>query len=275
MPRFAANLSLMYNEFPFMERFAAAADDGFAGVEFLFPYAWDVQLIRQALERHHLEQVLFNAPAAGFDRAQAAVAYDQGARGTAALTGREDEFRAGIALALQDAAVLQCMRIHVMAGCPQAGTDPVGSRATYVANLQWACALAAQEGVTLLIEPLNGRDVPGYFLQRQAQAHAIVTDVGAANLAVQMDLYHCQIEEGDITRKLERYLPGSGVGHIQIAGVPDRHEPDTGELNYPMLLDLLDSLSYAGWVGCEYRPRRGTTSHATREGLGWMRSTVA
>jgi hydroxypyruvate isomerase len=275
MPRFAANLSLMYTEHPFMERFGAAARDGFAGVEFLFPYAFDVSAIRAQLEHHQLEQVLFNAPPAGFGRAQAASAWERGERGTAALPGRESEFRAGLLLALQDAKDLRCNRLHVMAGCPPAQTDVELSCATFVANLRWAAEQALAYGVSLLIEPLNARDMPGYFLRRQEQAHGIVAEVGAPNLAVQMDLYHCQIEEGDITRKLQRYLGAAAVGHIQIAGAPDRHEPDVGELNYPHLLGLIDRLGYRGWVGCEYRPRRGVVENATRDGLGWMRASVA
>jgi len=275
MLRFAANLSFLYNEYPFEDRFRAAANDGFAGVEFLFPYAFDKQVLRASLQRYALEQVLFNTPPAGFDRAQAAAAWALGERGTAALPGREAEFRAGLELALQDAAVLQCARVHVMAGCPPEQTPPARAHACFVANLRWAADRAAAQGITLLIEPLNGRDVPGYFLQRQAQAHAIVSEAGVSNLAVQMDIYHCQIAEGDVTAKLEKYLPAGSVGHIQIAGVPHRHEPDLGELHYPYLLGRIDALGYCGWIGCEYRPVRADAPHATRDGLGWMPSAMA
>lgn len=257
MPRFAANLSMLYNEHPFLDRFAAAAEDGFEGVEFLFPYAYAPAELAARLAAAGLQQVLFNAPPGDFEA---------GERGIAALPGRQDEFRDGFARALEYAEALQCPRLHVMAGLAPAGVEPERLQETYCANLAWAAAQAGAAGRTVLIEPINGRDMPGYFLQRQDQAHAIVEAVGARSLAVQMDLYHCQIVEGDLETKLRRYLPSGHVGHLQIAGVPARHEPDTGELNYPHLFDLLDTLGYTGWVGCEYRPASGT-----RAGLGWLR----
>jgi hydroxypyruvate isomerase len=254
MPKFAANLSLMFTEVPFIDRFAAAAKARFEAVEFLFPYDHAVDDIAGALRAHGLTNVLFNLPPG----VRAA-----GERGIAAIPGREDAFRDSVALALSYAVALGTPRLHVMAGVLPAGADRGAHRATYVANLAYAAAEAAREGIEVLIEPLNPRDVPGYFLTTQADAHAIREAVGAANLKVQMDLYHCQIVEGDIATRLRRYLPH--VGHIQIAGVPDRHEPDTGELNYPYLFHLLDELGYAGWVGCEYRPANGTVA-----GLAWL-----
>lgn len=274
MPRFAANLSFLYPELPFLERFGAAAADGFAGVEFLFPYAWTAGEIAQALQQAGLQQVLLNAPPGGADLATMASAWDRGERGTACLPGRVAEFRAGISEALRYAQALQCPRIHVMAGLVPQGADVAALHATYVRNLRWAAEQAAPLGCALLIEPINPRDMPGYFMRHQAQAHAVVAEVGAANLQVQMDLYHCQVTEGDVASKLRQYLPTGAVGHIQIASVPERQEPDGGELHYPYLLALLDSLGYAGWVGCEYRPRGGAVPGATRAGLRW-RETVS
>lgn len=269
MPRFAANLSFLYNELPFLERFAAAAADGFAGVEFLFPYAWAPEALAAPLQAAGLQQVLFNAPPAGGDATSMASAWDRGERGTACLPGREAEFQAGITAALRYAAVLQCPRIHVMAGLVPQGADLAALHATYVRNLRWAAQQAALLGCTLLIEPINPRDMPGYFLRHQAQAHAVVAEVGSPHLQVQMDLYHCQVTEGDVASKLRQYLPTGAVGHIQIAGVPARQEPSDGELHFPYLLALLDELGYAGWVGCEYRPRLGAQPGGTRAGLGW------
>ncbi len=256
MPRFAANLSMLYPQHGFVDRFAAAAADGFAAVEYLFPYAHGRAELAAQLQAHGLQQVLFNAPPGDFEA---------GERGIAALAGRQDEFRRGIAQALAYAAALACPRLHVMAGLEAPGVDLAAMRDCYLGNLAWAAQQAAGQGVDILIEPINRRDIPGYFLNRQDQAHAIVHEVGAANLKVQMDLYHCQIVEGDLTAKLRQYLPGGRVGHIQIAGVPLRHEPDLGELNFPALFDELDALGYDGWVGCEYRPRGDTSA-----GLGWL-----
>ena len=272
MPQFAANLSLLYPEHPFLDRFAAAARDGFQAVEFLFPYAYPAAQIRALLDAHGLQLVLFNAPPAGLDAASIASAWDRGERGTAALPGREAECAYGLALALDYAQALGCPRIHLMAGCVPSDAAHAEMQAAYLHNLDHAAQQAAQAGVQVLIEPLNPRDVPGYFLNRQAQAHTLLQAVGAPNLKVQMDLYHCQIVEGDVATKLRQYLPTGGVGHIQIAGVPERNEPDLGELHYPYLLDLIDSLGYTGWVGCEYRPRRGAVAGGTSQGLSWRQN---
>jgi 2-dehydrotetronate isomerase len=257
MPRFAANLSMMYTEVPFMERFGAAASDGFRAVEFLFPYAFDADALAAALARHGLQQVLFNTWPGDFDG---------GERGLASLPGREAEFLGGVDRAIGYASALSCPRVHAMAGLLPAGASRAAHRETYVANLREAARRCAAAGLELLIEPINTRDIPGYFLNTQAEAHAIVAEVGAANLKVQMDLYHCQIVEGDLATKLRQYLPTGRVGHLQIAGVPQRHEPDLGEVNHPYLFALLDELGYDGWIGCEYRPRAGTSA-----GLGWVR----
>jgi hydroxypyruvate isomerase len=257
MPRFAANLSMMYNEHAFLDRFAAAAADGFKGVEFLFPYAFEPQVLAARLQGAGLQQVLFNAPPGDFEG---------GERGIAALPGREAEFRDGFERALQYAEVLQCPCIHVMAALvPDAGAV-ARMRETYLSNLAWAAALAGAAGRRVLIEPINGRDMPGYFLSRQADAHAVIADVGSPHLQVQMDLYHCQIVEGDLEARMRQYLPTGRVGHFQIAGVPARHEPDVGEVNFPHLFGVMDAMGYTGWVGCEYRPAAGTSA-----GLGWLR----
>ena len=256
MPRFAANLTMMYPEHAFLDRFAAAARDGFGAVEFLFPYEFPAARIAAALSQSGLQQVLFNAAQGDF------VA---GERGIAALPGREGEFRAAIDRALEYAAALQCPRLHVMAGLVPAPAARAAMRTRYVANLAWAAERAAAASVDVLIEPINTRDIPGYLLNRQDEAHAIVAEVGAPNLKVQMDLYHCQIVEGDVASKLRSYLPTGKVGHLQIAGVPERHEPDVGELHYPYLFDVIDALGYDGWIGCEYRPAKDTSA-----GLGWL-----
>ena len=265
MPRFAANLSLMYTELPFLARFAAAARDGFRAVEYLFPYAYPAEELAVLLDRHGLEQVLFNAPPGGLLREEMLHAWDSGMRGTLCIPGAEESFRNGVWEALRYAQVLRCPRIHVMSGLIPKGAARYALRSRVLSNLRWAAQAAADVGVEILIEPINHRDMPAYYLETQDQAHTLVQTLAAPNLKVQMDLYHCQITEGDVATKLRRYLPTGRVGHIQIAGVPERHEPDVGELNYPYLFSVLDALEYKGWVGCEYRPR-GTTS----QGLGWM-----
>ena len=265
MPQFAANLTLMYTELAFLQRFAAAAADGFTAVEYLFPYAYPAAELAARLQGNGLQQVLFNAPPAGMDLAAMAAAWDAGERGTAALPGRTAEFRAGVLQALDYAQALACPRIHVMAGVAPPDVAQALLTQQCIDNLRWAAKAAAQCGCEVLIEPINQRDMPGYFLRSQAQAHALLDAVQAPNLKVLMDLYHCQIAEGDVATKLRHYLPSGRIGHIQIAGVPERHEPDRGELHYPYLFDLLDALGYGGWVGCEYRPAAGTSA-----GLAWL-----
>lgn len=259
MPRFAANLSMLYTEHAFLDRFAAAAADGFEAVECLFPYDVAPPAIAQALQAHGLEQVLLNLPPGDWAR---------GERGMACHPGREAEFQASVDTALVYARATGCRRLHALSGLIPAGVSPAQARATLVANLRQAARRVAQEGITLLIEPLNTRDMPGYFLLYQQQAHDLVAEVGEDNLKVQMDFYHCQIMEGDLIRRLQRHV--AGVGHVQIAGVPDRQEPDRGEVAYPAILQALDAAGYTGWIGCEYRPA-GNTS----DGLGWLRPWLA
>ena len=257
MLRFAANLSMLYPQLEFLDRFAAAARDGFKGVEYLFPYAFDAGTLARRLADHGLQQVLFNAPPGD---------WDAGERGLACLPGRQEEFRQGVLRALDYAQVLRSPRVHVMAGIAPAGASRETVRATYTDNLTWAAQQALPHGVQILIEPINLRDMPGYFLNRQDDAHAVVADVGATNLKVQMDLYHLQIVEGDVSMKLRRYLSAGNVGHLQIAGVPQRNEPDVGELNHDYLFDLIEELGFDGWIGCEYRPKADTSA-----GMDWLR----
>jgi hydroxypyruvate isomerase len=255
MPKFAANLSMLFSEHDFIDRFAAAAAAGFSGVEYLFPYAYEAEALRKVLDENSLTQVLFNLFPGD---------WDAGERGLAALPGREAEFRDSVAQAIHYAEVLDCPRLHAMAGLIPEGADVDTYLETYVANLSYAAEELAKVDKTLLIEPINQRDIPGFFLNRQDVAREVLTQVGAANLKVQFDVYHCQIVQGDLTCALEAQFPH--IGHIQIAGVPDRHEPDVGEVNYPWLFERLDVLGYDGWVGCEYRPC-GTTL----DGLAWGR----
>lgn len=256
MPKLAANITMMFNELPFLDRIQAAAQAGFGAVEFLFPYEHTASEIATQLTANGVKNVLFNMPPGD---------WAAGERGIAALLGRDDEFRAGVATAIGYAQALGTPNVHAMAGLPPPGADLGQCRATFVQNLKYAAAQCAPHGINVLIEPINSRDMPGYFLSRQDQAHAIREEVGAPNVKVQMDFYHAQIMEGDIAMTFKKFQPH--IGHIQIAGVPERHEPDTGEVNYGYLFRLLDELGYDGWVGCEYRPARGTV-----EGLGWMKS---
>jgi hydroxypyruvate isomerase len=254
MPRFAANLTMMFTELPFPERFAAAAGAGFRAVEFLFPYERPAAEVASWLERHHLHNVLFNLPPGD---------WAAGERGLAVLPGREAEFRDGLAKGIAYALALGTPRVHMMAGLVPAGADRSQCEARYLANLALAAREVGRHGLDLLIEPINPRDMPGYFLTGQAQAHALRERCGEPNVKVQMDFYHAQIVEGDLETTFRTWLPW--IGHVQIAGVPDRHEPDTGEVNYPYLFERMDQLGYRGWVGCEYRPRG-----QTRDGLGWF-----
>ncbi len=252
MPRFAANLTLLYNEHEFLDRFEAAARDGFKAVEILFPYEFDATEIAERLRANGLEAVLINAPPGD---------WAGGERGLAALPGRETDFRASVEQALSYAKAIACPRIHIMSGMADAST-----RDLWISNLRWAAAQAANVHIALTVEPLNPRDMPGYFLRTQGQALELIEAVGAPNLGLQMDWYHCQITEGDVTTKLRQVHASGRLAHVQLASVPLRQEPIDGELRVEGLLELLDELGYTGWVGCEYRPRAGTSA-----GLGWIR----
>jgi len=255
MPKFAANLSFMFQEVGFLDRFASAAACGFKAVEYLTPYDHPPEIIAQQLNRHGLQQALFNMPPGD---------WAAGERGIAALSGREPEFRDGVEQALVYAKATKCRLLHAMAGVLPAGHDRAEAEWGYLTNLRHAADRLAGEGITLVIEPINTRDIPGYFLNTTSQAMSIIERVGHPNLKLQLDLYHVQIMEGDLAHRI-RALAGC-YPHVQIAGNPGRHEPDIGEINYPYLFDLLDELGYSGWIGCEYRPKG-----ETRAGLGWIR----
>jgi hydroxypyruvate isomerase len=260
MPKFCANLSFLFGELPFLDRFAAAAAAGFRGVEYLFPYAWPAAEIAGCLRDAGLEQVLFNVSAGD---------WAAGERGFACHPGREAEFAASVAQAIDYARTLGCRRLHALAGLRSENSAEAELRATYVANLRAAAEACAPHGIELLIEPINSRvDMPGFWLDTPAQAFALQQEIGRSNLRVQLDLYHAQIMAGDLARLLELHLPA--IGHVQIADNPGRHEPGSGEINYPFLFAHLDRLGYAGWVGCEYQP-----AGETRAGLGWLAAARA
>ena len=250
--RLCANLSMMYNEVGFLDRFEAAAKSGFKGVEFLFPFEHDPAEIRRRLDDNGLEQVLFNAPPGQWDK---------GERGTASLPGRQTEFQDGIKRALDYAAVLGNKLLHVMAGIPT-GVSPVTAATTYAANLAWAAEHATKAGIRLVIEPINHRDMPGFYLNTMAQGAAIAEALGPDRVGLQFDVYHCQVTEGDVTKRMAALMPV--IAHMQIADVPDRHEPGTGEIGWEYVFRQIDSLGYTGWVGCEYRP-----AGETNAGLAW------
>ncbi len=256
MPRFAANLSMLFTEVPFLERFERAAAAGFEAVEFLFPYAWPAAQIRALLDRHRLQLVLHNLPAGD---------WDAGERGIACLPDRVDEFRTGVATALEYARVLGVGQLNCLAGKAPAGVDPALLRATLVANLRHAAAELERAGLKLLVEPINTFDIPGFFVHRTAQALDILDEVGAANAFVQYDIYHAQRMEGELAATLQAHLPR--IAHVQLADNPGRHEPGSGEIHYPFLFAHLDRIGYRGWIGCEYKPAAGTEA-----GLGWLRS---
>jgi hydroxypyruvate isomerase len=254
MPRFAANLSMMFTEVPFLDRFARARAAGFEAVEFLFPYEHQAAEIAGRLKAEGLSQVLFNAPPGD---------WAAGERGVAALPGRAEEFRNGIRRALDYAGVLGCPRLHVMAGLTPAGVPRDTLLATYAVNLAFAAEECAKVGVKPVIEPINHRDIPGFFLNTTDQAAAIIEAIGPERIGMQFDLYHCQITEGDLVKRVEKHLPL--IAHMQVADTPGRHEPGTGEVNWPFVFDRIDALGFRGWIGCEYRPKG-----VTEEGLGWF-----
>jgi hydroxypyruvate isomerase len=259
MPRFAANLSMLFTEVPFLERFGAAAAAGFRGVEFQFPYAHEPAHLAERVAAHGLEAVLFNMPPGD---------WDAGDRGLACDPRRKREFEESVGASIEYARALGCARVHCMAGLrPREGSDAL-VRETYVENVRFAARELRRVGVTLLVEAINTRDVPGYYLTTSRQAFALIDEIAAENVRFQCDLYHLQIMEGDLAHTLETEL--ARIGHVQIADTPGRHEPGTGEINYPFLFDHLDRLGYEGWVGCEYRPLA-----TTEAGLRWMRSGAA
>ncbi|TAJ90617.1 MAG: hydroxypyruvate isomerase family protein [Reyranella sp.] len=253
MPKLAANLSWIYQEVPFLKRFGAAAAHGFKAVEILFPYEAPAAEIAAELKRHKLTQALFNLPPGDAGK---------GERGLAALPGREAEFAAAIDKALDYAQALECRTLHVMSGMIAPGADVKAMHRTFISNLRKICDRTAKMDITVVLEPINRRDIPGYFTNTTDQVKAIIDQVGAPHLRLQLDLYHLQVTEGDLQKRMERLFPITS--HVQIAGNPDRNEPDIGEVNHLYLLDVLDRLGYDGYVGLEYKPK--TTTGA---GLGW------
>ena len=254
MPKFAANLSMQFNEVDFLDRFAAAAAAGFKGVEFLFPYAFSKEELAEKLSANGLEQVLFNMPPGN---------WDAGERGFACLADRVGEFQDGVGTAIEYAKALKCPRLHAMAGLKPAGADEAKLRETYVANLKFAAAETAKAGIMLVIEPINFRDMPGFYLNYSAQALDIMAEIGADNLKLQYDIYHMQRMEGELANTIAANV--AAIGHMQLADTPGRHEPGTGEINYTFLFGAIDAAGYDGWIGCEYVPAAGTEA-----GLGWF-----
>ena len=256
MPRFAANLTMLFNELPFLDRFEAAHDAGFKGVEYLFPYGFEKEALAERLQQFGLTQVLHNLPAGDWDK---------GERGIACHPDRTGEFREGIAMAIDYATALGCPQLNCLVGKVPAGVSTEAAHKTVVENLRLAAGELEAAGLRLLIEPINTFDIPGFFLTRTDQALALIDEVGSSNLRVQYDIYHAQRMEGELGATLTKNI--TRIGHIQLADNPGRGEPGTGEINYPWLFRHIDSLGYAGWIGCEYKPRA-----TTAEGLGWRQA---
>lgn len=255
MPRFAANLTMLYGEHQFLDRFAAAAADGFEGVEYLFPYDFPKEALVERLQQHRLTQVLHNLPAGD---------WAGGERGIACLPDRAAEFREGVARAIDYATALGCGQVNCLSGIAPAGVSADLVRQTFVDNLRYAAGELKKAGIKLLAEAVNTRDIPGFYLNKSTDTEAILAEVGSDNLFIQYDFYHTQVMEGDITNKFKRLK--DRIAHVQIADNPGRNEPGTGEINYGYIFRMLDQEGYSGWVGCEYRPATKTS-----EGLGWLK----
>ena len=256
MPRFAANLTMLFNELSFLDRFEAAANAGFKGVEYLFPYAYDAAALAERLDRLQLVQVLHNLPAGDWEK---------GERGIACHPDRVGEFQDGVGRAIDYARLLGCRQLNCLAGIVPAGADPDVVHRTFVDNLRFAADKLKGAGIRLLVEPVNTRDIPGFYLNRTEQAIGILDEVGSDNLFLQYDIYHAQRMEGELGNTIERHL--ARIAHIQLADNPGRNEPGTGEINYPWLFRHIDRLGYTGWIGCEYKPAADT-----RAGLGWIQA---
>lgn len=256
MPKFAANLTMLFNELDFLDRFQAAADAGFSGVEYLFPYAWPATQLAEKLDGAGLTQVLHNLPAGD---------WAAGERGIACHPERIGEFQDGVGRAIDYARTLGCKQLNCLAGIAPAGVSDEVVHRTFVANLQFAAAKLEDAGIRLLIEPINTFDIPGFYLNRTNQAAAIIDAVGSDNLFIQYDIYHAQRMEGELANTIAKHL--ARIAHIQLADNPGRNEPGTGEINYAWLFKHIDRLGYQGWIGCEYKPAAGT-----KEGLGWIKA---
>ena len=255
MPKFSANLSMLFTERDFLDRFDAAAAAGFKGVEYLGPYDHTPEEVAARLTKNGLSQVFFNVPSGN---------WAGGERGIAVLPDRVEEFRAGVDKAITYARALGCPQVNCLAGIAPAGVDAKTAEDVFVGNLKFAAERLEKAGIRLLVEPINTRDIPGFFLTNTRQALGILDRVGSENLYIQYDIYHMQIMEGNLARTMEANLPR--IAHLQLADNPGRHEPGTGEINYPFLYDFIDGLGYAGWIGAEYKPKAGTEA-----GLGWFR----
>ncbi len=257
MPKFAANLTLLFTEYPFLDRFRHAAAAGFRGVEFLFPYAWPADLLRTHLEQHQLTQVLFNLPPGN---------WDAGERGIACLPGREDEFRRGVAQAIDYAQALKCTRLNCLAGLKPPQVSNQEAQRTLVKNVQYAADQLAPHNITLMLEAINSKvDMPGFFLDTSTKVLETLAQVQRENVRYQYDLYHMQIMEGDLIRTLTQHM--TAIGHIQFADNPGRQEPGTGEIHWQNVFSALDALGYTGWVSAEYRP-----SGKTPDSLAWLKN---
>ncbi len=254
MPNFAANLTMMFQEFEFLDRFEAASNAGFTAVEYLFPYDYDVNQLSDLLKLKNLQQVLHNLPAGD---------WAAGERGIAILPDRIGEFQEGVGRAISYATALGCTQLNVLSGIAVEGIDTDKLNNTFIDNLAFAAEELAKHNIHLVTEAINLRDIPGFFLSGTQQAIDIINTIGSDNLKLQYDIYHMQIMEGDLATTMEKHL--SSIGHIQLADTPGRHEPGTGEINYPFLFDFLDRIGYQGWIGCEYIPSTTTTA-----GLGWF-----
>ena len=258
MPKLAANLTMLYNEVPFLDRFALAARDGFKAVEFLFPYAFKAADIRQRLDANGLQLVLHNLPAGN---------WDAGERGIACHPDRVAEFQGGVATAIAYARALGVGQLNCLAGKAPAGVPDATLRRTLVENLRYAASQLKQAGLKLLVEPINTFDIPGFYLHGSAQTLALLDEVGADNAFLQYDIYHMQRMEGELAATMQKHLPR--IAHLQLADNPGRNEPGTGEINYAFLFAFLDRIGYDGWIGCEYKP-----AAATRAGLGWRQQVA-
>ncbi|WP_250533900.1 hydroxypyruvate isomerase [Caballeronia sp. AZ10_KS36] len=256
MPKFAANLTMLFNEVPFLDRFAAAANAGFEAVEFLFPYPYSISDLKARVEDSGVRIVLHNLPAGN---------WEAGERGIACLPDRVAEFRDGVPRAIEYARALNVPQLNCLVGIPTAGVSAQQARETIIENLRFAADALKQEGIRLLVEPCNSYDIPGFALNRSHEGLDVIRAVGSDNLFLQYDIYHMQRMEGELAATIRKNLPS--IAHIQLADNPGRNEPGTGEINYAFLFDLLDSIGYDGWIGCEYKPLAGTEA-----GLGWLRS---
>ena len=258
MPKFAANLTMLFNEVDFLDRFEAAASAGFKGVEYLFPYDYDPDALVERLQKHSLAQVLHNLPAGD---------WNAGERGIACHPDRVSEFRDGVGTAIEYATALGCKQVNCLAGIVPRSVSAGRAHETFVENLRFAAPALEESGIRLVIEPINTIDIPGFFLNRTHQGRSIISEVASPNLFLQHDIYHMQIMEGDLARTIEQNL--DVIAHMQLADNPGRHEPGTGEINYPYLFGLIDSSGYQGWIGCEYVP-----STTTEEGLDWISAHI-